>query len=142
MKFDEAHRLGAELELVSCCSLHLLLEHMGDAVNPLRDSVEDGVHTLWLELSPSETSLDEAVSRYASIFDTLPSELRAVWHACTDRCVNAGLQAGFRPHAFALLASPSTIAELARLCLRLQITMYSPAPNPQAANHATPDAAA
>ena len=126
MNFDEAHRLGAELELISRSNLHPLFKHMGGVVNSLRNSVEGGVSTLWLELAPSETSLDDAVSRYAAIFDTLPPELRAVWDSCTDRCVNVGLQAGSRPHAFPLLASLGTIAELARLRLRLQITLYAP----------------
>lgn len=125
MNFDEAHRLGAELELVSRNNLDSLFKHMGGAVNSLRNSVEGGVSTLWLELAPAETSLDDAVSRYATIFDTLPLELRAVWDSCIDRCVNVGLQSGFRPHAFPLLASPGNIADLARLGLRLQITMYA-----------------
>ena len=125
MNFDEAHRLGAELELTSRNNLDSLFKHMGDAVNSLRNSVEGGVSTLWLELAPAETSLDDAVSRYAAIVDTLPPELRVVWDSCTDRCVNVGLQAGFRPHAFTLLASPGNIADLARLGLRLQITMYA-----------------
>jgi hypothetical protein len=70
VNFDEARRLGAELELVARSNLHPLLEHMADAVNPLRNSIEGAIHTLWLELAPSETSLDDAVSRYAAIFDT------------------------------------------------------------------------
>ena len=129
MNFDEAHRLGAEIELVASSDLNPLFRHIGGAVNPLRNSVEGEIHTLWLELTPSEISLDEAVSRYAAIFDSLPDELRAVWASCIDRCINVGLQAGFRPHAFPLQVSPSAIAELARLRLRLQITLYSPAPN-------------
>lgn len=129
MNFDEAHRLGAEIELVASSDLNPLFRHIGGAVNPLRNSVEGEIHTLWLELTPSEISLDEAVSRYAAIFDALPDELRAVWASCTDRCINVGLQAGFRPHAFPLQVSPSAIAELARLRLRLQINLYSPAPN-------------
>jgi hypothetical protein len=135
MNLEEAHRLGTELELVARSSLQTLLEHMGGAVNPLRNSVENGVHTLWLELAPSESSIDDAVSRYAAIFDALPPEQRAVWDSCTDRCVNVGLQAGFRPHAFPLLASRNAIAELARLQLRLQITLYAPDPNPSATDH-------
>lgn len=129
VNFDEAHRLGAEIELVASSDLNPLLRHIGGAVNPLRNSVEGETHTLWLELTPSEISLDEAVSRYAAIFDSLPDELRAVWAGCTDRCINVGLQAGLRPHAFPLLVSPSAVAELARLRLRLQITLYSPFPS-------------
>ena len=130
MNLEEARRLGTELELVARSSLQTLLEHMGGAVNPLRNSVENGAHTLWLELASSESSIDDAVSRYAAIFDALPPEQRAVWDGCTDRCVNVGLQAGFRPHAFPLLVSHNAIAELARLRLRLQITLYAPDPNP------------
>ena len=142
MNLEEARRLGTELELVARSSLQTLLEHVGGAVNPLRNSVENGVHTLWLELAPSESSIDDAVSRYAAIFDALPPELRAVWDSCTDRCVNVGLQAGFRPHAFPLLASRNAIAELARLPLRLQITLYAPDPNPPATDHSALDTAA
>jgi hypothetical protein len=126
MSVNETHRLGAELELVARSSLHTLLEHIGGAVNALRNSVEDGVHTLWLELVPSESSLDEAISRYAAIFGALPPELRAVWDSCSDRCVNVGVQAGLHPHAFPLLASCEAIAKLARLGPRLQITLYAP----------------
>lgn len=128
MNLDETHRLGAELELVASRSLHTLFEHIGGAVSALRNSVEGDIHTLWLELAPSESSPDEAISRYAAIFDALPPELRTVWDGCTDRCVNVGLQAGFHPHAFPLLASREAIAELARLGLRLQITLYAPDP--------------
>ena len=142
VNFDEARRLGAELELVAHSNLHPLFEHMAGAVNPLRNSIDGGIHTLWLELAPSETSLDDAVSRYAAIFDTLPPELRAVWNSCTDRCVNVGLQAGFSPHAFPLLASSGAIAELSRLRLRLQITLYSPEPKPPVAEHSARGTAA
>lgn len=140
MSLKEAHQLGTELELVAPNSLQTLLEHMGGAVKPLRNSVENGVHTLWLELSPSESSLDDAVTRYATLFDELSPELRAVWNSCTDRCANVGLQAGFHPHAFPLLASGNAITELARLRLRLQITLY--APDPPAMAHTTPGTAA
>jgi hypothetical protein len=128
---DEAHRLGAELELVGHSSLHALLAHMGVAVHPLRNSVEDGVHTMWLELAPSESSLDDAVIRYAAIFDTLSPDLRAIWINCSDRCLNVGLQAGSRPHAFPLVVSRASIAELERLQLRLQVTLYAPDPSLQ-----------
>ena len=128
MSVNETQRLGAELELVARSRLRTLLEHIGGAVNALRNSVEDGVQTLWLEHVPLESSLDEAISRYAAIFDALPPELRAVWDSCTDRCVNVGVQAGFHPHAFPLLASCEAIAKLARLRRRLQITLYAPEP--------------
>jgi hypothetical protein len=123
---DEAYCLEAELELVAQGSLQSLLEHMGGSVNPLRNSFEDGVHTLWLELIPSGSSLDGAIARYAAIVDELPPGLRLVWDSCADRCVNLGLQAGSRPHAFPLMASRDSIAALARLGLRLQITLYAP----------------
>ena len=126
MDLDEAHCLEAELELVARGSLQALLEHMGSSVNPLRSSFEDGEHTLWLELVPSGSTLEGAVARYAAIFDALPPDLRAVWDSCADRCVNVGLQAGFRPHAFSLTASRECIATLERLGLRLQITLYAP----------------
>ena len=126
MILDEAHCLEAELELVGRGNLQPLLEHMGSAVNPLRNSIDDGVHTLWLELIPSGSTLDGAIARYAAVFDALPSNLRAVWDSCADRCVNVGLQSGFRPHAFALTASRESIAMLERLGLRLQITLYAP----------------
>lgn len=128
MELNETHRLGAELELVAHGHLHALLSEIEGAVSALRNSVEGGLHTLWLELVPSEKCLDEAISRYAALFDALPPELQAAWNSCDDRCVNVGVQAGFHPHAFPLLASRDSISELARLGIRLKVTLYAPDP--------------
>lgn len=117
--------LGAELELVADRDLSPILAYLDSAVGVVRNSTDDSKHTLWLELAPSEVDLDDAVHRYASIVDALPQTLRMLWNACTDRCINVGVQAGPQPHAFAVALSEASAARLSTIATRLVVTVYA-----------------
>ena len=128
MAFDETDRLGTELEVVADFDLTPLLEHLGARVAVLRNSLDSGRHTLWLELVPTEKDLEEAVGRYAAMVDALPQPLRHLWNASLDRCLNTGIQAGRRPPSFVLELSPATMALEAAIATRHRFTVYASQP--------------
>ena len=87
---DEWARLGTELEVVADFDLTPLFEELGARVAVLRNSVDSGRHTLWLQLHPTEEDLDEAVRRYAAMIEALPQQVRHLWNTSLDRCLNTG----------------------------------------------------
>jgi len=125
LTFDVTTCLSAELELVADFDLGPLRDHLQEQTGIVRDSVEDGTHSLWLALNPTEKDLDEAVRRYASIIGALPPPLRLLWDTCSDRCLNTGIQSGRTPHALRIRISEAALAEAARISLRLEFSVYA-----------------
>ncbi len=123
--FDETARLGTELEVVADFDLTPLLEQLGAQVAVLRSSVDAGRHTLWLELDPTETDLDDAVRRYATMIEALPEDVRHLWNTSLDRCLNTGIQAGRSPNGFALELSSASMCLETGISTRHQFTIYS-----------------
>ncbi|HTA21195.1 MAG TPA: hypothetical protein VK989_18010 [Polyangia bacterium] len=121
---DETARLGTELEVVAHFDLTPLLEQFGARVAVLRSSVDAGRHTLWLELDPTETDLDDAVRRYAAMIEALPEDVRRLWDTSLDRCLNTGIQAGRGPNGFALALSSASMSLEAAISTRHQFTVY------------------
>jgi hypothetical protein len=122
-------RLGTELEIVADFDLTPLLERLQPHVEVLRNSVDDGRHTLWVELEPTESDIDDAVERYVGMIEALSPPLRALWDTSTDRCLNTGVQAGWTPHAFPVRLSAGSIARAARISVRHQFTIYAADPD-------------
>lgn len=123
--WNETRRLGTELEVVSESDLTPLLKHLEPWVAVLRNSVDDGRHTLWLELAPTEADLDDAVQRYVAMLEALPVDLRTLWNTSADRCLNTGIQAGWTPHAYPIRLSAESISQAARIGVRHQFTVYA-----------------
>ena len=117
--------LNVDLELLSTTNLQPLLDHLDTATLVLRNSEDNGRQTVWLELDADPADPDEAIGRFASVIESLPDNLRRQWNACDDRCLNIGIQGGYEPHASAFRLSSDTIARLAALAARLEITVYS-----------------
>src|SRR5687767_9856459 len=95
-----AQLLGTELEIVADFDLTPLLEALRGDVEIIRNSVDDGRHTLWLELTAATSGVDDAVGQYVVLIEALPAHLRVLWDTSADRCLNTGVQSGLRPHAF------------------------------------------
>lgn len=126
MPDSEATRfLNVDLELVATFDLAPLLEHFNPTTFTLRDSVDDGRRTVWLELGADPKDTDGAILRYAMLVESLPSDIRQLWDECEDRCLNVGIQSGLTPHASAFRISPDAIAKLGTIAARLEITVYS-----------------
>ncbi len=123
--FDETHRLGTELEVVADFDLTPLLEHLGSRVAVIRNSVDAGRHTLWLQHVPTEGNLDDAVRRYATMIEALPAQARDLWNNSVDRCLNTGVQGGLTPPSYALELSSSLMALEVRIGARHQFTVYA-----------------
>ncbi len=123
--FAETARLGTELEVVADLDLTPLLEQLGSQVAVLRNSVDSGRHTLWLELVPTERDLDDAVRRYAAMIEALPLPARRLWDASLDRCLNTGIQAGRHPPSFVLELSPAAMSLEASISTRHRFTVYA-----------------
>ncbi len=125
MRLNETQRLGTELEVVSEVDLTPLLECLRSHVSVIRNSADDGRHTLWCELVPTEADLDDAVQRYVGLVEALPADVRAVWDASVDRCLNTGIQAGWKPSAYPVQLSADSISRAARISVRHQFTVYA-----------------
>jgi hypothetical protein len=122
---SETSLLGTELEVVADFDLTPLLEELQNEVVVLRNSVDDGRHTLWLELDSGEEDVDDAVRLWTGMIEALPVHLRSLWDTSTDRCLNTGIQAGRHPHAYAVGLSAESAAQASRLALRHQFTVYA-----------------
>jgi hypothetical protein len=118
--------LNVDLELVATIELDPLLDHLQPATITLRDSVDDERRTVWLELSTDPQDTDDAIRRFAALVESLPGDLRGYWDRCEDRCLNVGIQSGFAPHASAFRISVESIAKLASMAARIEITVYRP----------------
>jgi hypothetical protein len=117
--------LNVDLELVATVELNPLLEHLNSTTFTLRDSMDHGRRTVWMELDPDPKDTDDAILRYAMLVASLPGDLRRLWDECEDRCLNVGIQSGVSPHASAFRISTDTIAKLVAIAVRLEITVYS-----------------
>jgi hypothetical protein len=123
---SEAPRfLNVDLELVATFDLAPLLEHFTLTTFTLRDSVDDGRRTVWMELDVDPKDPDDAILRYAMLVESLPSDIRRLWDESEDRCLNVGIQSGLTPHASAFRISTEAIVKLAAIAARLEITVYS-----------------
>lgn len=123
--FNKTLILGAELELIANFDLQPLLEYFQNHTEVIRNSTDGVVHTVWLELEPTEANLDEALRRYTSLIDAFPISIRSLWDACTDRCINTGIQGGLSPHAVPVHISAEVLAGLAKTGVRLEFSIYA-----------------
>lgn len=121
----ETLRLSTELELVAEFDLLPLLNHFGSRVEVMRNSSEGVTRTAWLDLCLDNENLDQAVAHYVTMIEEMPEPLRALWNACTDRCLNTGIQSGRQPHATKLELLQATVSGAARIGVRLVFTVYA-----------------
>jgi hypothetical protein len=117
--------LNVDLELVATFDLASLLEHLSPTTFTLRDSVDDGRRTVWMELDADPKDADDAILRYAMLVESLPNDIRRLWDECEDRCLNVGIQSGLSPRVSAFRISTAALAKLAAIAARLEITVYS-----------------
>jgi hypothetical protein len=120
--------LNVNLELVATTDVQPLLAHLEASTIELRNSVDDGNQTVWLELDADPSDPDEAIRGFAALIESLPDHLREQWAGCDDRCLNIGIERGLTPHASAFGISSETLVRIAGLTARLEITVYSPEP--------------
>ena len=113
------------MELVATFDLAPLLEYFNPRIFVLRDSLDEGRRTIWMELNADPKDTDDAIMRYAMLVELLPSDIRRLWDECEDRCLNVGIQGGLAPDASAFRISTASIAKLAAIAARLEITVYS-----------------
>jgi hypothetical protein len=121
---DSTRFLNVDLELVAAFGLEPLVTHLGENVLILRDSVDETTRTVWLELSAEPIDVDDAVRRYVTMIEALPTGLRKLWDGCTDRCLNVGIQAARTPHAAVFSLTEFAVAGAARIAARIEVTVY------------------
>ena len=117
--------LNVDLELVTTVDLGPLLEYFNPTMFMLRDSMDEGRRTIWMELNADPKDTDDAIMRYAMVVESLPSGIRRIWDECEDRCLNVGIQSGLAPHASAFRISTAALTKLAAIAARIEITVYS-----------------
>jgi len=122
---DTTRFLNVDLELVATFDLTPLLVHLNPTTFTLRDSVDDGRRTVWMELDADPKETDDAILRYAMLVESLPTEIRRLWDECEDRCLNVGIQSGVTPDASAFPISTAALGKLVAIAARLVITVYT-----------------
>lgn len=121
---DATRFLNVDLELIATFDLAPLLECFRPTTFILRDSLDEGRRTVWMELDAGPADIDDAILRYAALIESLPGDARRLWDACEDRCLNVGIQSAPAPYASAFRISPGGIAKLAAIGARVEITVY------------------
>jgi hypothetical protein len=117
--------LNVDLELVATVDLDPLLARLASGTITLRDSVEHGRRTVWLELAEQQQDVEQALLGFARMIESLPDDLRRIWMACDDRCLNIGIQAAHEPHAAAFHIPAPALTRIAGLSARVEITIYA-----------------
>jgi len=131
VKPDLTRFLNVDLELVATTELDALLEHFAAATITLRDSVDDGKRTVWIELAGDPQDLETAIGSFVQLVSALPPDTRRLWDACEDRCMNVGIQGGLGPQATAFRIPADALAALAAVSARLEFTVYAAGATPE-----------
>ena len=121
---DATQFLNVDLEMIADVDLAPFLAQVASQVVVLRDSIDGPTRTVWLELDAEPEDMDDAVRRYVALIEALPAAIRELWDACSDRCLNVGIQAGQLPHAAEYRMSPASVAGVARIRAGLEVTVY------------------
>lgn len=123
MSGEATRFLNVDLELVTTGEVDALLGHWG-ALVMLRDSVDDGKRTIWIELAEELPDAESTLGGFLALVEALPVALRMVWDDCEDRCFNVGIQAGATPHSAAFRMAPNTLRRIANSNSRVEVTVY------------------
>ena len=123
MPGEETRFLNVDLELVTRGGVDALLAHWGSLVM-LRDSVEDGKRTIWIELEEDQADVDSTLESFLALVESLPASLRRQWDECEDRCFNIGVQAGTTPASVAFRLAPDALRRIAAMQARVEFTVY------------------
>jgi hypothetical protein len=122
---DRIRFLNVDLELVCHRAPDSLLAHWGGAVVVLRDSVDGGMHNIWLELEREYESPEQCIVDFLDLVEALPAELRAFWDGCEDRCFNVGVQCGRTGSPYLLELPSHALVRLVAADARFVVTIYA-----------------
>jgi len=64
------------------------------------------------------------VARFVRLVRALSADARRAWNECDDRCLNVGIQAGSAPDAEVFRIAAESVAGIAEIGARLEITVY------------------
>lgn len=129
MPSEPTHFLNVDLELTTRGEIAPLLAQWSKKIVVLRDSTDDGLRTIWLEVVPEQRGVEQVLLCFLDMVAKLPDDVRDLWNACDDRCFNVGIQAGSTPHDSTYSISPETLAQIASLMARVAFTVYAPIPD-------------
>ena len=129
MPGEATHFLNVDLELVTRADVDALLAHWGSLVM-LRDSVEDGTRTIWIELEEDRRAVEPTLDAFLSLVETLPDSLQRMWDDCDVRCFSVGIQAGTSPHAEVFSIASGTLRRIADIQASVVFTVYGVAEDP------------
>lgn len=107
-----------------------MLSHWADSVIVLRNSVDHGMHTVWLELDQECISPAPCIAAFMELIEPLPGMLKETWRECEDRCFNVGIQGGLRPPSLEFSLPAQLLSRVASANVRLAVTVYSTAIEP------------
>jgi hypothetical protein len=123
MPGEATHFLNVDLELVTRGDVDALLAHWGSLVM-LRDSVEDGARTIWIELEADYRAVEPTLDAFLSLVESLPDSLQRMWDDCDVRCFNIGIQSGTSPHAEVFSIASSILRRIAAVDADVVFTVY------------------
>ena len=128
MSSEQTHFLNVDLELTTRGEIAPLLALWKKEIVVLRNSIDDGVRTVWLEVVPEQRGVEQVLLCFLDMIEKFPDDVRELWNACEDRCFNVGIQAGSTPHDSTYSVSPHTLGRVAAAMARVAVTVYAPMP--------------
>ena len=125
----ETRFLNVDLELVTTAEIDALLAEWADLVI-LRDSLDDGIRTIWIELGePDLKDADSTIKEFLTLVESLSPASRKLWDACRDRCFNVGVQAAAGPHHVVFAIASSVLQRVVDVNARVAFTVYGASPH-------------
>ena len=113
--------LNVDLDIRSHTGIEQLLEPIAGSAIQLHKTRE----SVSLELIEDFASVEEAISRWLDLIETLPTPAREIWNRCESRSLNVGIKAGNEPHAACFAISSAAISRLAIQNLEIIFTVYA-----------------
>lgn len=121
MSRSQTKFLNVDLDLHFSCDIEELL----NSIKPYVLVVSRDKHRVSLELNRESKSLEQTVVSLVEIVRSLPPPARTIWHRCSVRSLNIGIQGGSEPHEAYFTLPTSTVSLIADIKADLTFTVYA-----------------
>ena len=125
MQESDIRFLNVDLDLHLESGLTKLLEYFEQSVVVLHRTGPSAS----IELGANYESLEDTITNYMTLVESLSPAAKDLWNKCTVRCMNIDLQGGMKPRSAAFTLSHRSISNLSAVGCSIEITVYAPLPN-------------
>jgi hypothetical protein len=116
--------LNVDTDLVSQASMDSLRSELSTRAVVLRDTNEQGTHTLTFELGEEWATPEECIMHVNALYESLSLSSRSEWRRCVTRTLDIGVAHQEGRHAFAFALSEECLAWVAAMGCSLRTTLY------------------